>query len=702
MEEATADLRNAIHLALNDGKPTTTGTDDYPNDVLIGCSEGKHISSLPGSLPYEHGGGDMSLSSRMRMKYSNNAVNKNNHLEEIRRLMEVASGVENAVSNYEMAAFNLTSEIVGVPPYVNVTEDAIDDANEENRTAASTIDLIIAAMTSVPRHLLQKRQRLEEKCRGDSGCEELLVSMEDICFNAACISSDVVVKYFLQSDNELFHSPGFEDRHVYELIDEVIAICEASASHVGWSIICPIVRVLNSVSESHQIDRAIFEREGGCLDDLDHHPPVGLFTDLTGKDTLRLVQMLLQQFIFDNTTPFSNAQLREEVSSHVGLFAGYMLDHFANVVLAETGYPSFDDCQMSLFEAWANGADVNMTKRLNDNDTQNIPNLIAQFQIESIQSALHLLERAESVIGTALSEDEKAEGAGEDCIAGAVAAVQDMIRQGVVVVSITEAMDKLNLAQDHEAYVIFHPLIVTFARFNASLLREALLLFRKTDGCGGEGTSNLADDMLFRMCNSRVGLEFLSGDFETTEQDDVLSISLLRSLSSQCIAGKSKVLLDIVSDRANRASEGGAVVENEPFAKRQRISGDRLLSFPSGLNGTRTRTYEMVRGASRREMTDILLTCMAISQSNAKEGVVEAIVQQTSCIGSSLMSKGGESGDDNGCTVLDSLNPWHTLQIDFLRELTSKLEQSSRVDGGGGYSSSVPSCFDTKATFIHL
>jgi hypothetical protein len=90
-----------------------------------------------------------------------------------------------------------------------------------------------------------------------------------------------------------------------------------------------------------------------------------------------------------------------------------------------------------------------------------------------------------------------------------------------------------------------------------------------------------------------------------------------------------------------------------------------------------------------------MILCMTLSQSDIDEGIDRSSMDQISCIASSLMPQVEKQ------QVLDPLNPWHSLNINPLKELMSRLETSQgepATDAIVSYSLAVPSCFATRGS----
>jgi hypothetical protein len=613
MEEALTTLRTAISTALQDDPPDIETSSDPSN-----------ISSLSGSLTRK----------QPRSK-----------LDEERRWMEIALNVERALSDLE-GVFH---------PSISL-EDYGD-----------LIDLLVAVMTSVPNALLRK---LYKHCSGE-GRHKYISSIEEICFHAACISSDLIVKYLLNGDGFC----GLGESHAEELVEQITTLLDAEHG-MGIDCLYPIIQLLNAVTEQRHMERSFVER-GYVGQDFEYHDPPRLF-HMSAKDTLRLIRISLR---------FMDNAVNSMYSSHVGLFTSHLLDHFSEMTLIETGHTSCEECD--LFRTWADGMNEHMTRRLTDNDAAAVLNLISKFQIDSIQSALELIDRADVMIASLLSNDEM-DGGKEDRVGDAIAAVHDGIRHVTMSVSVTEVMEKLGLEFDPEIHLIFHPLIVNFATFVAAGLQEALVSQHELLGHESQGLSYLVDDLLVRICRTSIGNDFLK-HCDDDRCDEVLTIATLRALNSGCIAGKGKFLLDIVADRAQTEEPRP---NNEPLAKRHCYIGNFNCKGSYALHSSR-RTNTADSTTSKRDMTDLMILCMTLSQSDIDEGIDRSSMDQISCIASSLMPQVEKQ------QVLDPLNPWHSLNINPLKELMSRLETSQgepATDAIVSYSLAVPSCFATRGS----
>ena len=310
MEEATAELRNAIHLALSLGEPhgsnedrgnNNIGDDLLNNDVAAhhhhGSSEGTYISSLSGSLPSDRSN---ALASRRKNYYAamedhndhhNNHGEGGRHVWQKRRL-HVASCLENAVSNYEVAVFNYhTGNDALSSPVNGLGGEQHRDFGNTNNGTHDIIDLLVALLTSVPRILLEQTYMQETNIHSPPQEDEsYMSSIEQVCYNAACIASDMIQKYFQTCTlNNMDDPPMLEESHVHDLIAEVVHICNTDPAMIVWSNVDPIVRILNSLSEERDIERSMQERDHGYSEDNGYNT---IYSILSSKDTLQLFHTL--------------------------------------------------------------------------------------------------------------------------------------------------------------------------------------------------------------------------------------------------------------------------------------------------------------------------------------------------------------------------------------------------------------------------
>jgi hypothetical protein len=577
--------------------------------------------------------------------------------------------VESAASDFESALCDHRRHCDSSPP-----DD--DDGGFAERGEDDIVDFLVALLTSVPRTLLRRADFSADEVRDDPRRElNYHSSMERICFNFACISSDVIRKHLRVSH------PALEDRHVYDMIDEVVQICNGDTSARAVSNLDPILTLLNSLSEGHDLERAMYECDKGGDGDGDGCRTI--FSHLSSTESLRLVHILMHHFVCDR-----DGQCVES-SGHIGSFIGYLLKHFANVVREEMGCDSFDECTADLFESWAQGVDEHKVRRLSDDETKGVHSLIVRYHVVSIQSALHLMENSESVICGNITESERNGGVIEGAPESIVVALKDVVRHMTMVVGTAEAMDKLCLEHNPEIHVIFFPLLSSYARFAVSCFHDALHFLRSA--CDSthdvENVMILADDLLFRLCHVTIGLEALKSP-SYCEGDDVLALSLLRAVTSQCITGRARFLLEIAADRAQVADRGVATRTGEPIPKRQR----RESMFGAG------RLPEEGWG----DMSDVVLACLALSQSDRDhEHPDSSSAKRVSCISSALMfSRKDAPGDKTWYpTVVDPLNPWHTIQVKPLQRSASFCDDGNNpYDTSLAYAHATPHLLDTKSS----
>ena len=575
----------------------------------------------------------------------------------------------------------------------------------------SIVDYLVALLTSVPRTLLMRSPHhiyddggdnvddaveedndVDEDVRDVRRESEYRISMARICHNVACISSDVLRGHFVggrarfgnrRRCSHLLLGEG----HVYDMIDEVVRItCDAYHSSAdGISNLNPIIGLLNRISEERDVERAMYECEHDGIDGkIDDCRTTDFFVHLSSRESLRLMHILMNRYVCDH-----DGQC-DEASGHIGYFASSLLRHFAYVVGGEVGCDSPDGCPADPFGAWALGTDEHMVPRLDEDEARDIHVLIARYHVVGIHAALHLIERAESVVGGCSLEGETVEGYPD----GIAMALSDAVRSIATIVDTAEAMDALCLGHDPEIHVVLRPLMSSYARFVGSCLHDALLFSRST--CGGttpdvENATILADNLLFRLCRVAVGAEALECP-AFREADDVLALSLLRAVNYPCIAGGGAgFLLDASAVRA-RAAAADAVATTtsaigEPTPKRPRRRA------VSGLGGGRS------PDEGRVDMTDVLLACLALSLSN-QEYPDPSCSKRAYRIASSLFLGREEnaSGDvQDHRAVIDPLNPWHTIHARRMQGLASLCDDDdNRHDASRAYASAIPHLLDTK------
>ena len=246
-------------------------------------------------------------------------------------------------------------------------------------------------------------------------------------------------------------------------------------------------------------------------------------------------------------------------------------------------------------EAWANGVDGGVARRLNDEEAREVRDLVVRYHVESIRKASQSTENAETVIGAAIAESEENNCVDNNVLESVAIALQDTVRHVNMAVTATEVVEKLGLEQDPDIRVIFHPLILSYTRFVASFSNDAILFLRgaRRSAHEGEETSVLSDDLLFGLC---------------------VAIGLLRAAGSRCIAGRARFLLDLAADRARGTDD------EDPLPKRRRHGSD----FGRGRSSQPNAGYETdglpPSEETRGEKTNILLACLALSRSDHDDG----------------------------------------------------------------------------------
>ncbi|KAL7432555.1 hypothetical protein ACHAXM_003827 [Skeletonema potamos] len=625
MEEAIADLHHSIHLALSlNPQDFSGGGDDLLQNGVVPAESSSttesRISSLSGSMIEQS---QRSNSALHRLKLS---LHNNNSGEELngssnggtwqRHCLSTAKNVENALYNYELALLSVHNGGRGEPIY--------HIGNEDGSNQTSIVDLLVAVLTSVTRHLMQQCGNHQNGVKGSNvSNRNFVTSMEQLCFTAACISANMLMKWFCQSDDFNNDIPLIDERHFSEMIEEVAV---ASEDDLLSHFVEPIVTVVNSTLERQRIESSIYDWEGN------------FFSNLCAKDCLLLATSLMQRFI---CRPRDNAGI--ETSSHISLFISSLLEHF-RAVLAEAGRGKFG--------AWADSFDEYMERNLNDEEIANIPTLVSHFHVQGVESALALLENAESLM------DSREESNNVESI---VTTVQDAIRASMSAISTTETLESLGLVQNPAIRVIFDPLIASFVKFILSGLQKALGILRKFN-CSREieGICNIADDLLFRLCCTTNGLDFFKSG--GGEEEEILALVLLRAMSVGCIQSKAKALLGLAAENARSFSQDD-IPRSADASKRQRFNS----SLSCG-DGKASSLSILQKKTSSGCMIDVILCCLSLSQRNRDYvNVEQSHIEEVSCITSALMFS--DETDKCGAGVVDPLNPWHSLQLKPLAQL---------------------------------
>lgn len=678
MEEAIADIHNAIHLALSLNPQEFSGGDDLLQNGFVPVESSSttesRISSLSGSM-IEQSQRSSNALNRLKLSLHNNSaaddLNGGNHGNGSapsstwqRHCLSTAKNVEHALSNYELALSSVHN---------GGGEAIYFIGNEDGSNQASIVDLLVAVLTSVTRHMMQqcdKQYHNDMKMGSTASNTNFVTSMEQCCFTAACISANMLMKWFCQSDNFTNDIPLLEERHVDEMIEEVAV---ASEDDLLSQFVEPIVTVVNSMLERHRIVSSLYDEKEGCI-----------FSNLSAKDGLLLATSLMQRFV---CRPADNSEI--EASSHISLFISSLLEHF-HVVLAGADRGQFGE--------WADAYNEYMERNLNDNEMANIPTLISQYHVLGIESALTLLENAESLI------DSSGESKDMESI---VVTVQDTIRACMIAISTTETMEHLGMMQNPQIRVIFDPLVVSFTKFTLSGLQKALDVLRRFN-CSHdiEDICNIADDLLFRLCCTTNGLEFFN-TAGSGEEEEILAFVLLRATSAGCIQSKAKALLDLAAESARKFSQDKKSSSAEISSKRPRFNS----SLPTTAFGTGKppSTGSLQMNAPSGSMIDVLLCCLSVSQSGHIPAE-HSHIKEVSCITSALMFSDApteEASEDSYVTVLDPLNPWHTLQLKPLTQLMEDENSSPQSNESSlmaesliAYTAALPPCVDIASSAL--
>jgi hypothetical protein len=591
--------------------------------------------------------------------------------------------VEAALSNYELALLGVHDAGMRAEPIYFI-------GNEDDSNQTSIVDLLVAALTEVPRHLMQCCYHNIDMTGSPSTSNlpkqidtNFVASMEHICYRAQCISANLLMKWFCQGDNN--DAPLLEERHISAMIDEVAA---ASDDDTFALFVEPIITVVNFMLEQYRIESSIYDGEGdnGCFQRRN------FFSNLSAKDGLLLSASLMERFICQHQ---GNAEA--ETSSHISLFISSLLEHFRDMVLAETESNNrFRACHQygrRKFEVWADASNEHMERNLNDDEVSNIPTLLSQYHVQSIESALELLESAESLMYLCGENDN---------VESIITIVQDTIRASMIAISTTETMEILDMMQSQNPE-IFYPLIESFTKFILSGLQNALHFMRKVNSSHDiEGIIVIADDLLFRLCSTSTGLEFFKRD-RAGDKKEILALVLLRAMSAGCVQSKAKVLLDLASESARNVNEDGRPTFADDSSKRQRI--DSSLSFG---NRNASSAGIMQIHSTSRSMIDVILCCLSLSQCNRGDDIADQThIKELSCITSALVFSGNDNEDASNDSavsrrqVVDAINPWHSLQLKPLMQIISNSnETNDMMEPLIAYTSTLPPCADITSSVL--
>lgn len=597
--------------------------------------------------------------------------------------LQVATIVENAVSNYELAVFNHQQHHHQFHNDDSITQQQHCENNNHNESFSTLKDeisfgeeivhLLVALVTSVPRQLLEI-SRYDPYDHDDEEEEEVyLSSMEQLCFKSACIASDILRRYYLRGgtlNHMMENHPILDDEHVNLLLEEVVQICsEPNNNNKNNHAITldPIIALLNSILEERHVDRLIYEREQEA-----NEVEVGyqsLLSCLSSKETLRLVHALTHRFLSDiHDDGYSGDDGGPaEASTQNGYFIGRLLEYFTHIAREEVVVEDHDDDEdaIGLFDAWADSLDEFMTPRLRHDEAKEVYTLIVRYHVVVIQSSIQVMENAEFVIGRIIAESEKNNG---EIVDGAVESMlmglQDTLRHLTMTVHTTEAMETLGFDPDPEIHVIFHPLVSSYARFTVTCWHDSFRFFQRAWEGGNshrdiENVSIQVDDVLVRLCRSTFGKgTILSCLPNAGDENEIIAVSLLRAMNSHGVNGKARFLLDVAADRAmfthNVVGETTRI-GGDPQSKRRRHDYDPRLSSESLAPSNTLDGVYPSSNERRGEMTNLILACLSLMRSSKDD-------PQLRCIASALMFN--REGKDNANTksiMLDPLNPWHTI-----------------------------------------
>ena len=310
MDEALAlpTLRSIIAQALQECTPPSaegTTTNSNSNNNIETSSDPSNISSLSGVYSQEV----QQQQQQSRQKYK----------EERERLLDIALEIERSVADLESVVHTDS----------NHDDRALNNNNNDVSTATTTIDIIeslVALLTTVPNALLTKLYNVEyasgqiilrndnntaivrQQQRHHNHGNQYVSSMEEICFNTACISCEILRMYIVQDLDGSFIDSLMGGGYTREFIDRLIHyLCSSDDDLLlGRNIRYPIIQVMNTIVEQREMERTLLlEEERGYNNNIDnhdffeyydiHHHHRGLVVfHMSAKDTLRLLQMLLR------------------------------------------------------------------------------------------------------------------------------------------------------------------------------------------------------------------------------------------------------------------------------------------------------------------------------------------------------------------------------------------------------------------------
>ncbi|KAL7464336.1 hypothetical protein ACHAXS_004665 [Conticribra weissflogii] len=708
MDDVVNELREAIRQVIS-----LRGNETYQIEGRAEFSESTYVSSLSGSLPSDK---SSSSEAARRKLFARAAHSKSDHHGDggLGHYRSAASRIKTAVENYEVAIFEFCSE--AVPSWIDIPTDQ----NRNNGSIAlgkdpnqsDIVELLVTVMTSVPRYLYRDRQQRtigDERDGGRDVSNAHLAAIEQICYDAACISSEILMRHFL-NDVIIYHSS--------DLLDEVVAICENFQSLKGWTYLEPIVKLLNfcadETSNPQQKDKG--DKNGNI-----EYQQDSIFATLPAKQALRLIQIIIHHFVLENGEQSIHQLMMargmtticgDDPSSHVGLFTGHLFEYFVEMASKDMKiFAVENNSGLSLFEAWADGTDEYMVQRLNDDDARDIPALIAQYHFVVVETASEIVENTGRMIESALSEDVGSEALTRETFDGVLCAIKETIRRVVMVVTASESMEKLGLPCAQGVDLIFNPLLVSYSSFVSSYLHDSLLVLRQQWSSDDEsvGISNLADDLLLRMCGTSNGTDFLRNEEPGFERDEVITIALLRAITYEGFSQKAQFLVDIASDRAQVTVQEKILPKNdEPVSKRQRFNSLDIAASVQKFQLAKDELALANRKVSqhKEKLSDVLITCLALSRNSSDDELDESNLSKLSTFAASMLCRNDDTESNNNkrtISTMDPLNPWHTIQMESLKKKVAD-DVEMQLEGGDDhnlsvslslYVSAVPCFYDT-------
>lgn len=679
MEEAIAELRQAVVDALSISARTRNAHKANSNDTLVGMAVGNEahdgestqFSSLSGSIPSDRSN---AMAARRKMLLSTRRNGLQNRTEQPDgpwhwQLLQIASTVETAVSKLEIALYGLQER-----SFISADgTEIIEAVPQDDGNGSNLVDLLVAVLTNVPRSLRQDGLGSGEENQCMDG--EYKSSMDEICLSAASIAGDLLRKLFVietmpQVPNKL------DERHIQSMVDEILLSCVDSTWWPGSEF---IVELLNEKCESIQLDSS-------CLNDCSQSFQ-SLYSFLSSKESLQLFHALICRYLEILAPEHSDSPERrhsDQTANSICYIVGYLLKHFSDAVNVETEQEAAS--LRGSFVAWATSVDQN-SQRLNGEEIDEVQNLLSRFHICCIETSHQLVVAAEALVSDVVSRG--GEDLDDEVLERMVAGLRLAIRHAATVYAVTDAAEKLGVTLDPDAHTVFDPFMVSYARFTVSLLHEALLFLRNlygSDANEGEETRIMADHMLLGLATSSMGLNFFES--KSTSGDDsgeVFAIALLRTLAARRVTGMTgKLLLETAKSAADEVlrhvSSGCTSNANSPRKKMRLNSGHVERSFQTVLEIESSET-------GRQALTnDVLLSCLNFT---CLEENCESRSEEAAEVMSALLR------DDELTSGELAINPWLTLHPQSMKKLGDFDE-----DDPSQFLESIPNSFNTRSSIL--